>query len=83
MDALRDDPAERERKRVAQTQRQAELRSTLEQQQAAYEAEAGRAQEQVLGALGRLADYKAHVGRTLAGLKEAYGNTHAAIKALP
>jgi kinetochore protein NDC80 len=82
MEGLRDDPAERERKRAAQTAKLAELRSQLEEQTEAHEAEAGRAQEQILGALGILADYKAAIGRKLAQTREYYEQRGDAIKEL-
>ncbi len=66
MAGLRDDPAERERRKAASQKRLAELRSALALQQEAYAAEAGRAQEQILGALGQLADFKSHLSRKLA-----------------
>lgn len=82
MEELRDNPAERERKKVAQTQRLAELRAQLAEQRERHDADAGRSQETVLAALGQLADYKAHVGRQVAGLKQHYAAREAALAAL-
>ena len=79
---LRDNPAERERKKVLQTQRMAELRSQLAEQQERHDADAGRAQEMVLAALGQLADYKAHVGRQVASLTQHYSAREAALPSL-
>lgn len=45
-------------------------------------AEATHAQEQILGALGHIADYKAHVSRRLAETRGYYDEREASIKSV-
>jgi predicted nuclease with TOPRIM domain len=105
IELLRDNPAERERRRAQQQQKVAELKSLLEEQVMCrfidvlfpidftfpfvrasqtelHSAEANRAQEQVLGALGHIADYKAHVSRSVAEARESYSKREQAIRSI-